>query len=153
VLIYLESGGWEYLTDEAVSAFSPTFSPDGSQIAYVAAPDVGHVWGGNEAKVGAAQRRIWVMNVDGSDQHPLTDDPAYRDERPLWSGDGTHVLFARMDNQDRASLWIIPAEGGDPQQIVDGLMMDELTGWFGNYGHIEWDAFFDWWRGTNPLQG
>jgi len=153
VLIYLETGGWEYLTDEAVSAFSPTFSPDGSQIAYVAAPDVGHVWGGNEAKVGAAQRRIWVMNVDGSDQHPLTDDPAYRDERPLWSGDGTHVLFARMDNQDRASLWIIPAEGGDPQQIVDGLMMDELTGWFGNYGHIEWDAFFDWWRGTNPLQG
>ena len=151
VLIYLETGGWKYLTDEAVSAFSPTFSPDGSQIAYVAAPDVGHVWGGNEAKAGAAQRRIWVMNVDGSDQHPLTDDPAYRDERPLWSRDGTYVLFARMDNQDRASLWIIPAGGGEPQQIVDGLMMDELTGWFGNYGHIEWDVFFDWWRGAGPV--
>jgi Tol biopolymer transport system component len=146
-LVDLERDGWEYLTDEAVSAFSPAFSPDGRQIAYVAAPDVGFVGGGDLAKAGAAQRRICVMNADGSDQRPLTDDPAYRDERPLWSANGSHVLFARMDEQDRASLWIVAAEGGIPRQVVDNLTLDEVTGWFGYYGHIDWDDLFDWWQG------
>ena len=82
-LVNLEMAGWEYLTGETVSAFSPAFSPDGRHIAYVAGSDVGSVGGGDPAEAGAAQRRIWVMNTDGSDQRPLADDPAYRDERPL----------------------------------------------------------------------
>jgi Tol biopolymer transport system component len=145
-LVDPKRGGWEYLTDETVAAFSPTFSPDGQQIAHVAAPDVGHVWGGDEAKAAAAQRRIWVMSADGSDQHPLTGDPAYRDERPVWSADGTHVLFARLDEDGRASLWLIDAAGGTPEQVVEELT--PAPEWFGNYGYIAWDQLFDWWSGS-----
>lgn len=143
LLVDLETAGWEYLTDETVSAFSPAFSPDGQHIAYVAGPDVGHVWGGDAAKAGAAQRRICVMNADGSDQRPLTDDPAYRDERPLWSADGTHVLFARMDEDGRASLWLMDAASRAPEQVVGELT--PAPKWFGNYGYIAWDQLFDWW--------
>jgi len=146
LLVNLETAGWEYLTDETVAAFSPTFSPDGQHIAHVAAPDAGHVWGGDEAKAGAAQRRIWVMNVDGSDQRPLTGDPAYRDERPLWSADGTHVLFARLDEDGRASLWLMDVAGGAPRQVVDELT--PAPEWFGNYGYIAWNQLFDWWSGS-----
>lgn len=142
VLLDLDTGVLEHLTDESVAAFSPTFSPDGRRIAYVAAPDVGHVWGGDEAKAGTAQRRIWVMNMDGSDQHPVTSDPAYRDERPLWSADGTHVLFARLDEDGRASLWLMDAAGGAPRQVVAELT--PAPEWFGYYGHIAWDDLFDW---------
>ncbi|HEC35587.1 MAG TPA: hypothetical protein ENI39_03530, partial [Anaerolineae bacterium] len=142
VLLDLDTGVLEHLTDESVAAFSPTFSPDGRRIAYVAAPDVGHVWGGDEAKAGTAQRRIWVMNMDGSDQHPVTGDPAYRDERPLWSADGTHVLFARLDEDGRASLWLMDAAGGAPRQVVAELT--PAPEWFGYYGHIAWDDLFDW---------
>jgi Tol biopolymer transport system component len=141
-LVDPKRGGWEYLTGETVAAFSPAWAPDGRHIAYVAAPDVGHVWGGDEAKSAAAQRRIWVMSADGSDQRPLTDDPAYRDERPLWSADGTHVLFARLDEDGRTSLWLVDAAGGTPEQMVEELT--PAPEWFGNYGHIAWDQLFDW---------
>jgi len=140
----LETAGLDYLTDETVSAFSPAFSPDGRQIAYVAAPDIGHVWGGEEAKVGVAQRRIWVMNADGSNRRPLTGDPAYRDERPQWSADGSHILFARMSASGHASLWLIDVTEGTPARVVDRLA--PAPEWFGNYGHIAWDQFFDWWN-------
>jgi Tol biopolymer transport system component len=143
-LVDLKTAGLDYLTDETVSAFSPAFSPDGQQIAYVAAPDIGHVWGGDEAKIGAAQRRIWVMNADGSKQHPLTGDPAYRDERPQWSADGSHILFARMNESGHASLWLIDATDGTLARVVDRLA--PAPEWFGNYGHIAWDQFFDWWN-------
>ena len=146
-----ETAGWEYLTGETVAAFSPAFSPDGGQIAYVAAPDAGHVWGGDEAKAGAAQRRIWVMSVDGSDQRPLTDAPAYRDERPLWSADGAHVLFARMDEEGHASVWLVDAAGGTPERVVEELT--PAPEWFGYYGHIDWCQWFDWWRDSAGQPG
>ena len=143
-LVDLETAGLDYLTDETVSAFSPAFSPDGQQIAYVAAPDIGHVWGGDEAKIGTAQRRIWVMNVDGSGQRPLTGDPAYRDERPQWSADGSHILFARMNESGHTSLWLIDVTGVTLTRVVDRLA--PAPEWFGNYGYIDWDQFFDWWN-------
>jgi len=150
-LLGVETAGREYLTGETVAAFSPAFSPDGGQIAYVAAPDVGHVWGGDEAKAGAAQRRIWVMNADGSDQRPLTDAPTYRDERPLWSADGAHVLFARMDEEGRASVWLVDAAGGPPERVVEELT--PAPEWFGYYGHIAWGELFDWWRDSAGQPG
>ena len=140
----LKTADLDYLTNDSVSAFSPAFSPDGQQIAYVAAPDIGHAWGGDAAKTGAAQRRIWVMNADGSGQRPLTGDPAYRDERPQWSADGSHILFARMNESGHASLWLIDVTGGTLTRVVDRLA--PAPEWFGTYGHIDWDQFFDWWN-------
>ena len=142
-LVNLETGGIDYLTSDTVTAFSPAFSPDGTQIAYVAAPDVGHAWGGDEAKASAAQRRIWTMSADGSGQRPLTGDPAFRDERPLWSADGFHILFARMHETGHASLWLIDVGSGALRRVVDQLT--PTPEWFGNYGYIDWGEYFDWW--------
>ena len=144
-LVDVETGSIDYLTDETTSAFSPALSPDGRAIAYVAAPDIGHVGGGDTAKAGTAQRRIWVMNVDGSNQRPVTGDPAYRDERPLWSADGSHVLLARMNEGGHSSVWLLDLADGTLQRVVDQLT--PAPDWFGNYGHIAWDQFFDWWTG------
>jgi hypothetical protein len=96
------------------------------------------------------ERRIWVANTQGESQlQQLTDDPAYRDERPLWSADGSRLLFARLDAEGRASLWLIPAAGGESRRVVDELtpLPGPASGWFGYYGHVDWDQLFDWWRG------
>ncbi len=103
-----------------------------------------------DARLGMMKRRIWVVNVQGETQpQQLTDDPAYRDERPLWSADGSHLLFVRLDAKDQASPWLIPAGGGDPHRVVDELtpLPGPAPGRFGYYGHVEWDQLFDWWRG------
>jgi len=137
------------LTSPKLAASSPAWSPDGLRLAYVAMPDEGDLGGGEDARVGMMQRRIWVVNADGSNVQQLTADPAYRDEYPLWSANGSHILFGRFDAEDRASLWLIPVAGGESQKVVDELtpLPGPASGWFGYYGHVEWDTLFDWWRG------
>ncbi|MEW6232901.1 MAG: hypothetical protein AB1566_11405 [Chloroflexota bacterium] len=149
-VVDLSSGKLTYLTDDKTAAFSPAWSPDGQRIVYAAAPDIGFIGGGEAAKAGAAQRRIWLMKRDGSDKRQLTKDATYRDERPLWSADGSYILFARLDTKGHASLWLISAEGDNPHQVVDELT--PAPSWFGYYGHIDWDVLFDWWRGPAVQQ-
>ena len=139
-----------FLTTEDLAAFSPSWSPDGIHLAYVAMPDRGDLVGGDDARLGMMERCIWVVNAQGEPQpRQLTNDQTYRDERPLWSADGRHLLFARMDAEGGASLWLILAAGGEPRRVVDELtpLPGPASGWFGYYGHVDWDNLFDWWRG------
>jgi hypothetical protein len=88
-----------------------------------------------------------VASVLGEPQSQrLTDSASYRDEHPLWSADGSHILFARLDAKGRASVWIMAEDGGSQRQVVDELTPapDPPIGF---YGHVEWEAWFDWWRG------
>jgi Tol biopolymer transport system component len=128
-------GAIAQLTDESVSAVTPAWSPDGSAIAYSAAPTVA-AGGGEEARRALAQRRIW----SGSQQ--LTWDASYRDEAPMWSANGAHILFCRMAADNTKSVWLMRADGSDAQQIAGPLGADDS--WFGYYGWVDWRSRFDW---------
>jgi Tol biopolymer transport system component len=76
-------------------------SPDGRYIAYsvpVRDDDV--------------TRDLYVLAVDGSQETPLVQDPAH-DSDPVWSADGSHVLF-RSNRTRTSSLWAIPVKNGRP---------------------------------------
>jgi dipeptidyl aminopeptidase/acylaminoacyl peptidase len=145
-----------YLTDDKTSAVSPSWSPDGERFAYSAAPGPTErygVGGGDEARQLLAKRRIWLRNLTTMDAPTtLTADSRYRDEKPLWSADGKHILFCRMDASDRVTLWLMGAAGEDPAQVAGPLYSDpgdlgvDET-WFGYYGYIHWGRMFDWLRG------
>jgi DNA-binding CsgD family transcriptional regulator/dipeptidyl aminopeptidase/acylaminoacyl peptidase len=95
-LIARDASGYTMLTSRDVAAIGPAWSPDGKQIAYVAAPDTG-----TDAREEAlSQRRVWLMAADGSNQRQLTDGPGFRDELPMWSSDGKSILFARLIADD-----------------------------------------------------
>lgn len=130
------------------AASSPSWSFDGARLAFAAMPaqDPGAMLQGEATRRALMERHIWVLDTGDGAPTQITRDDGYRDERPLWSADGATILFARLDEDDTASLWVMPAEGGEPQQVVEELTPS--PGWFGYYGHIEWDLLFNWWRGS-----
>jgi Tol biopolymer transport system component len=141
-----------YLTPNGMAAVSPAWSPTGTAVAYSAAPgpNAGSpVGGGEPARRLLARRRIWVADVKGANApRPLTGDSRYRDEEPLWSADGQHILFCRMAHDNSKTLWLIGAEGTDAVQLAGPLYIDPgLLGvedsWFGYYGYISWRDAFD----------
>ncbi len=143
----IEAAGAFSTTREA-AALAPAWSPDGTQLAYVAMPERQGLSLGEPTLRELMLRRIWVASLNG-DQPPrqLTANAGYRDEWPLWSADGSHLLFARLDARNRASVWIVPAAGGSTRQVVDELTPAPDP--IGVYGLIEWSNLFDWWRGPS----
>lgn len=129
----LTSVSWA-LTDDTTVAISPVFHPDGNRLAYVAAPEDSPL----------QDRRIWVLRetAAGVQAQQLTSDPAYRDESPRWSADGSLLLLARLDAGGQASLWLMPAEGGTPTQVVERLTPAPDP--FGQEGVLDWGRLFDW---------
>ena len=55
-----------------------------------------------ELRLGAEPaRRIYASDVGKNDRpRQLTNDPRYSDEEPVWSGDGSHILFCRVNTRD-----------------------------------------------------
>lgn len=126
---------------------------DGTVHTQVVAPNtrISAVGGGEEAHAYLHQRKIWSLDpLGGRAPLQLTSDPKYRDEEPLWSADGSHILFARMDYEGHPSLWLMESTGANPAQIctlkVHGDLPGDDAGWWGYYGYVDWRAAFDWRR-------
>lgn len=144
-LIEMATGSKSVLTPNGVSAFSPAWSPDGKHIAYVEGPDIGSVGGGEKAKAGVRQRRIWIINKDGSDRHQLIRNSPCREERPQWSPDGQSILFFRIDGKEQVSLWLAGKERNNPTPAV--TILNDITPGVGYYGGTDWDDYLTWWKG------
>jgi len=101
------------LTNGPASAFHPTWSPDGSKIAF-------------------ASGGIQVMNADGSGLVRLTDG-SYGENWPAWSRDGTRIAFEgsaggnedvyvmNADGSNVVRLTSDPAHDGEPTWSPDGM--------------------------------
>lgn len=146
-VIDLETAAVRYLTDKTTSAISPSWSPDGERIVYAAAPNAVGISGGDEAKACLQKRRVWIADASGINwPKQITNDDHYRDEEPMWSRDGTHILFCRMDRGDAGTLWLMRRGGENPIQVSGPFSVEQ--DWFGCYGHVDWRQTFDWFR--NP---
>ncbi|MDI7276108.1 MAG: hypothetical protein QME94_09015 [Anaerolineae bacterium] len=121
---------------------SASWSPAGRLIAYSAmpAPELEPVRL-DQIDQALAGRRIWVVAEDGTGRLQLTDDPEYRDERPLWSADGQHILFVRIW-QGRASLWLMRSDGSQPREVVPEI--GASADWYGAFGLVPWEELYDW---------
>lgn len=92
--------------------YQPTFSPDGSTIAFVSwhATEGGH---------------LWTVPANGGEPRRLTEHPAYY-ANPAWSPDGSKIVYVREDpaatrNRNTSNTGFIewvPSAGGDAQSVV-----------------------------------
>lgn len=89
------------------------YSPEGGSIAFTRKFLDAERW--------SLGRQIWVMNADGSNPHPITDEADYNHYDLAWSRDGLMLAYVRFNQaklSDRPELWMINADGSNPVQLV-----------------------------------
>jgi len=99
---------------------------------------------GDLPKTTLNQRTIWVIGRDGT-RRQLIEDSKDRDEYPLWSSDGQSLIFVRIDQSDRSSVWSVAIDKSVPHKVVNEIDMPD-TGWFGFYGRMDWYKRLAWFR-------
>lgn len=101
------------LTDNRALDQYPSWSPDGTKIVFNSARD------GYEgiSEIRSMNGEIYIMNADGSDQTRLTQDGGH-DGRPMWSPDGTKILF-ETDRNGHGELYVMNADGSEQTNLTN----------------------------------
>jgi TolB protein len=99
----LDSGETVQLTNFENNASAPEISPDGRSIVF------NRIWEGADT--------IWVMDRDGSNLRLVFGPPRGSGWDPVWSPDGSWILFA-SDRGGDIQLYTIDVEGVDLSQVT-----------------------------------
>lgn len=94
--------------------WSPSWSPDGTMIAWV------------NKEFGPED--IWVSGVGGGEPRRLTDG-LENDQFPQWSPDNQWILFTRRVSDDRSDLWRVRADGTGLMPLTSGNHHDQNPEW------------------------
>jgi Tol biopolymer transport system component len=101
---------------------SPAWSPDGRWIAVVR-----RQWGSNAPVRGD---QIWLMEADGSNAQPVTQDQGVFHGQPVWSPDGRYLLYdnwggasgiqseIRLTDIDSGESRTVPTSGRSPAWLL-----------------------------------
>jgi Tol biopolymer transport system component/DNA-binding winged helix-turn-helix (wHTH) protein len=101
-------------------ALAPSFSPDGSQIAFA--------WNG--AKGADDQFDLYVKSLASERLLRLTQKPS-KSITPVWSPDGSTIAFVR-ETEESSGIFVMPAVGGSERSIVSQGITK------GSYVQISW---------------
>ena len=120
------------LTTDPAEDFDPSWSPDGSRIAFRSHRD------GNE--------EVYVMAADGSQERNLSRSPT-SDYSPAWSPDGTTIAFASDRDGDPNEIYTMETDGSNQVRVTDNPGIDEYPTWSPDGTRI---AFHCTMGGVNP---
>ena len=123
----------------------PSFSPDGTTIAYLV----------SAAMTGSA--RLFVVSAGGGAPRPLQPDlvamtpAAGGHQLPLWSPDGTSILFRgmRVGDPKTRGWWIAPVGGGEAAAI-EGMPPEPQ--WLARYA-LAWRGEHLYYMEGEPING
>ena len=85
--------------------YQPTFSPDGSTVAFV------------RSNVGGMVSELYTVPTGGGEAKRLTFDHRTICGALAWTPNGNEILFS-ASSSDSPGLWRIPVSGGTPQRVL-----------------------------------
>jgi dipeptidyl aminopeptidase/acylaminoacyl peptidase len=142
-LLDLETGDSRQLTRGSWSDTGAAWSPDGTTIAFISTRK-------------ETTPQIFLIRVDGGEAHPLTEIKQGVGGGPFWSPDGKQVVYTaaapREEKPDPKKpyritrsvyrfdgagyldnvvhdIYIISAEGGEPEQLTRDRFHNDIQGW------------------------
>jgi TolB protein len=95
------SGEHQFTHTYPAQAEFPSWSPDGSRIAF--------------DRIGVG---IWVAKLDGSGSKAITKQADSDDYHPAWSPDGKHIAFVRQFRTRPGALYVVDADGGSARRLI-----------------------------------
>ena len=108
-VVNADGSGLKALAEAPSWAEHPSFSPDGARIVWATYP---------RGCEDGTKARLWVMDADGSDQHPLAKD--LLGNWAVWSPDGARIAFSRNEGNGKQPLYVIGADGSGLRRLTSG---------------------------------
>jgi len=93
---------------------SPSFSPDGGQMAFVSSRH------GNP--------QIFIQDLNSGSERRLTFSGKYNTQ-PSWSPEGNKIAFTTMQNSGEINIFVINADGTGLRQLTYGSRHNEAPSW------------------------
>ena len=104
--------------------WSPSYSPDGTRIAFV------HDAGG--------LGQVFVMNADGSNAVNLSAN-RFCDRAPVWAPDGAGIAFL-SDRGGDWDIWLMNADGSGQRRLAGNPGLDRAVVWAPDGSRIAWES-------------
>jgi Tol biopolymer transport system component len=124
-----DGSGERQLTSGVTIDVDPTFSPDGTKIAFTRA--------GLVRKRKADPGDIWSMNADGTGQQRLTRGARRADGQPAYSPDGTKIAFTRNRvAKDVSAVMVMDADGTNERRLASQGSFNGFPTWSGDGSKI-----------------
>jgi Tol biopolymer transport system component len=82
------------------NAFAPSWSPDGTELAI------------------DTNNGLETIDADGTNRQVIVSAPGANAQDPSWSPDGTKIAYATDDPADGNGIWVVPAAGGTPTELI-----------------------------------
>jgi Tol biopolymer transport system component len=125
------------LTSYPGNESSPSFSPDGTQVAFA--------WDGEKQD----NSDIYVKQIGVEPPYRLTNDPAM-EYSPVWSPDGRLIAFLREVSAGKTAVMLIPQRGGSERILaeIDGAVRGLTYGPF-----LSWTPDSKWLVVPTPATG
>lgn len=108
-----------------LQSFNPSYSPDGSKIAYTLVPSGS-----------GFQHEIYLMNADGSNPTRLTNN-GWMDSLPAFSSDGTKIIF-QSERDGNREIYSMNLDGSGPTNLTIDPAGDDEPAYFG--GQLDADG-------------
>ena len=125
------------LTSYPGNESSPSFSPDGTQVAFA--------WDGEKQN----NWDIYVKQIGVEPPYRLTNDPA-GDYSPAWSPDGRFIAFLREVSTGKTAIMLTPQRGGSERILAE---IDGAVRRLGYGPFLSWTPDSKWLVAPTPTTG